>query len=303
MAEAAGVKLITVEQAFGLRPFMVTQEGNPHHVQVRTVEELWHKENMGNLGFRRAAELSPSAREVAFVDADIFPAKPPHEWFTETWHMLQHYEVVQMGESLVNLGIHHDALGPPMPSFMHNYLKFGSPTPLQHTDKAGGKYPYGGGKGWGWPGGCWAYNVEALNKLGGLIDFCILGSGDWYMACGLIGEMKMAIDVRIAPSQPYLAALLHWQEIAERWIKRDAGCVPGMLYHYFHGTTRNKGYGSRGDILTRNKFNPHADLKCDVQGLLQLETWEPRQIKLRDQIRAYFAARREDDTDGGYQSS
>jgi len=300
MIEAAGVICVTVEQAFGDRPFMVTRPDNPHHVQVRTVEELWHKENMGNLGFRRAAEIVKGLREVAFCDTDIFPAKPPHEWMTETWHMLQHYHAVQMGSSLINLGIEHDAIGkPPMPSFAANYLRYGSPTPHLHLDCNGGTYPYPGGKGWGWPGGCWAFNVDALNKLGGLVDFCILGSGDWYMACGLIGEMKMALDIRMAPSQPYIAALLHWQELAARYIQKDIGCVQGMLYHYFHGSTKNKGYGSRGDILTRNRFNPHTDIKYDVQGLLQLETWEPRQIKLRDEVRRYFQSRFEDDTEGG----
>jgi len=61
MCRQAEVKLITVEQAFGLRQYMVTKPNDPMHVQVRTVEELWHKENMINIGIKRATEMG--ARE------------------------------------------------------------------------------------------------------------------------------------------------------------------------------------------------------------------------------------------------
>ncbi len=110
MCAAAGVNLVTVEQAFGERPFMVTEAGDPMTVRVRTVEELWHKENMINLGVKRAVEMG--AREVAWVDADIRPCVHPLTWFEETWHELQHYEFVQMFESLIDLDINGAATIP-----------------------------------------------------------------------------------------------------------------------------------------------------------------------------------------------
>jgi hypothetical protein len=42
-----------VELAFGNRPFEVTDPDNPRHVQVRSGHELWHKENLVNLGVAR----------------------------------------------------------------------------------------------------------------------------------------------------------------------------------------------------------------------------------------------------------
>ena len=52
---------------------------------------------------------------------------------------------------------------------------------------------------------------------------------------------------------------------------------------------------TRGKILVENGYSPYTDIKYDAQGVLQLETWEPRQLKLRDQIRAYFRMRNEDE--------
>src|SRR6476659_5308103 len=62
MCKCAGVHIITVESQLGQRPFMVTEAGNPNHVQVRTIEELWHKENMINLGANRAKSIDHRAR-------------------------------------------------------------------------------------------------------------------------------------------------------------------------------------------------------------------------------------------------
>ena len=86
MCQCAGVNLITVEQAFGERPFMVTEPDNPMNVQVRSFEELWLKENMINIGVERARQHG--ATKIAWVDADCAPLQPPRRWFEETWHAL-----------------------------------------------------------------------------------------------------------------------------------------------------------------------------------------------------------------------
>lgn len=349
MCEEAGVNLITVEQTFGHRPFMVTRPDNPMHLQVRTVEELWHKENMINMGVRHACAIAPGrVREIAWVDADCRPAFPAREWFEETWHSLQHYQFVQMWENLIDLDPDHNAIGLPQPGFMSNYIKYGSPNPEEfhrlqssgvmkklpdwqhgkhgHHSKPGhhghkhghhghghhkhhhghhhhhdhGHYPYDdGGKTtrlFGRPGLAWAANVDAWNHVGGLIDFCILGAGDWYMAHALVGAMSPIVSAKLG-SQRYADKLLQWQELAERWIKRDVGFVPGTVVHDFHGAKKNRFYGSRGQILSSCEYNPDTDVKFDHHGLLQLETWTPRQIQLRDRVRAYFRARNEDSID------
>jgi hypothetical protein len=305
MCEAAGVNLITIEQAFGDREFMVTHPRDPMNLQVRTVEELWHKENLINIAAAHAAKLG--AREIAWVDADVRPLCDDRTWFEETWHALQHYEFVQMGESLVDLDLRGNIKGAPQNLFMANYVKLGSPDAARlkqisieqasdYNNSSGLKQ--GSELFIGHPGGAWACSMDAFNKVGGLIDYSILGSGDHYMAYALLGTLE-ASRLGVAVTSVYEKKLLAWQTSAEHWIKRDVGFVPGTISHDFHGPKSKRGYSTRWRILTDNGFDPDSDLKRDAQGLLQLETIEPRQIKMRDQIRAYFASRMEDSTEGG----
>lgn len=305
MCEAAGVNLITIEQAFGDRQYMVTHHSDPMNIQVRTVEELWHKENMINIAAAHAAKLG--AREIAWVDADVRPLSDDRTWFEETWHALQHYEFAQMWETLVDLDLRGNVITTPQKGFMANYVKLGSPdaqtlkkmTIQEASDYSGGKVTQGKELFIGHPGGAWAANMSAFNAVGGLIDYAILGSADHYMAYALLGTLA-ASRLGVAVTSMYEKLLLDWQKTAEHFIKRDVGFVHGTISHDFHGPKAKRGYSSRWRILTDNNFDPHFDIKKDAQGLLQLNTIEPRQIKIRDQIRAYFANRQEDSTEGGY---
>lgn len=286
MCRAAKVDLITVELVLGHRPFMVTTAGNPFHVQLRSIEELWHKENMLNLGTQRAQQLDPQLREVLFSDCDLRPMAHPADWFAEIWQQLQHFETAQAGEYLIDLDSECNPLGGPQPSFMSSYMKG-----VGVTAGCNGYVP--AGKPWlGWPGGAWAWNISALNQVGGLYDKSILGSGDFHMAQGLIGQLEPMAGEKW--SSAYSKSLYVWQERALRWLKKDVGVVPGGLLHDNHGPKAQRYYVSRKQILVESEYDPVNDVKYDHQGLLQLETDSPRQIKLRDQIRAYFRSRLED---------
>jgi hypothetical protein len=129
---------------------------------------------------------------------------------------------------------------------------------------------------------------------GPFIDFAILGAGDRHMCLGLVGCMEQTFEHL---NKEYRHALMQWQTRAERWIKRDVGYVKGSIYHAWHGRKKDRGYTDRWKILRDNGFDPMLDLTRDSQGLYKLETWEPRQIKLRDQIRSYFRSRHEDSID------
>jgi hypothetical protein len=298
MCKHAGVNLITVEQAFGDRQFMVTETGNPLHLQLRSFDECWHKENLINLGVKHAETIAPGrVREIAWVDADCRPARSYRDWFEETWHQLQHYQFVQMWENLIDLDYSFNPIGCAQPSFMANYIKYGSPTPekFRELEKENEK-EYGTSTIFGRPGLAWAANVSTgWNPVGGLPDFCILGAGDWYAARALIGALKTTEADYI--NGPYYQKLLQWQERAVRWIKKDVGYVQGLVFHDFHGHKKFRFYGSRGKILANNKYNPDIDIKYDSHGQLQLETWDERQMKLRDDIRAYYRSRNEDSID------
>lgn len=324
--EAAGIRLVTVEQAFGDRQFMVTQPGNPQHVQVRGIDELWIKENMLNLAVRRVLELDPAASKIACIDADCFAMIPFREWIEETCHALDHYEIVQMWRDLLNFGPQNELIGDAQPGFIYFYEQHDFSIPknwwdkrpssstqvtTQGTDYVSGSSAHMPGSRFrqdqfGRPGLAWAFNVPAGNRIGWFLDKCILGSGDWHMAHGFVGacteQSTLVGVVRGHGSQEfalpnYSHYIFDFQEKCEHWIKRDVGYVPVTVGHWWHGKYRDRKYGSRGLILVENQYNPYTDVKYDAHGVLQLETVTPRQRRLRDQIRAYFRERNEDSID------
>jgi hypothetical protein len=285
MMKATGVNVITVEVAFGDRPFEVTERDNPNHVQLRTIDELWIKENAINIGINYACQVWPDAKYFAWIDADVFPMRTPRDWLLETLQQLQHYHVVQMFEHAVDLDPQYNIMSKPHQGFLAAYIKSGFKLPSGH-----GNWKYYGA---GHPGFCFAATRQGLDYLGGLIDFAILGAGDRHMAMGLIGQIEASIPGGLHPQ--YKDELMQWQSRASKHIRRDIGYVSGGIYHYFHGKKVNRQYADRWKILVDCQFNPNTDIKRDTQGLWQIEDNDDRQIMLRDKVRRYFTARNEDD--------
>lgn len=271
------VELFTIEQAFGDRPFEITQADNPNHVQVRSLHELWHKENMLNLLVQR---LPQDWEYMAWIDADVSFARP--DWVQETLHQLQHYQVVQMFSVATDLGPKYEPLKTHN-GFCYSYHNQGI-TPA--WDK--------GYNSWH-PGFAWAINRGAFDAVGGLIDWAILGSGDRHMSLALIGKVETSFFKDMWNACPVYATMLkEWQARAEKYIQRDIGYVDGLLLHYWHGKKKDRGYSDRWKIITENKYNPLKDIKRDWQGLFQLGDTN---LGLREGIRGYFRSRNEDSID------
>lgn len=276
--EVAGANVIRVEQAFGDRPFLHTEPNNPFHVQVRSFDELWHKENMINLGINY---LPQDWEYVAWVDTDVEFVRP--DWIEETIHQLQHYYFVQMFEQAVDLGPRQQTLK------VHNGFVYNYNRGVQETSSNPYYHQYGYV---GHPGFAWAARREAIDMVGGLMDFPILGSADHHMAMALIDRVE-----HCRPSKAnvvYKAMLKMWEDRAKKLVTRDIGYVPGTLLHHWHGKKKDRKYVERWQILIDNDYNPFTDLKRDWQGLWQLSGNKP---KLRDDIRQYFRSRNEDSID------
>jgi hypothetical protein len=270
-----GAVLYTVEAAYGDRDFAITEAANPRHIRLRTNHEVWHKENLINIGVSR---LPDDWKYVAWIDADVQFARP--DIVAETIHQLQHFSVVQMFAHATDLGPRHQPLRS-FQGFVAQWMRQNSEVPAQYSV---------------WhPGYAWACRRDAWDHLGGLIDFAIVGSADRYMACGLIGKIAQSLSSEFVRDCPvYTEWCLEWQNRAEIYIKRNIGFVDGLLLHYFHGTKKNRGYFNRSAILWKNRFDPAKDIKRDWQGVWQLTD---RKIELRDQLRAYFRSRDEDSTE------
>lgn len=147
------------------------------------------------------------------------------------------------------------------------------------------------------PGFCWATRRSALDKVGGLIDWAILGSSDLLMAMALYGE----VDKMLKPnySDNYLKLTYIWQERALKHIRKNVGYLPGTVVHYYHGAKKDRRYDDRWRLLVDTKFDPITDLKRDSQGLYQLQDDSTdRFIQLRDGLRRYARLRNEDSNVG-----
>jgi hypothetical protein len=274
-----GARVWVVEVALAERPFIVTRSDNPHHVQLRTNDILWHKENMMNVCVRHIATKYPNYRYVGFVDGDIFFQNK--NVALETIRQLQTHPVVQMFASVVNMGpdgqvidFHH--------SFCHTYAKNGYKT--HDCNGYTGKN--------GHPGFCWAFTRKAFNDLGGLIDWAILGSADFHMCKAFVGEALTSLDKRT--SHAYRRRVKHWQERAQRVVKGNIGYVDGTILHGFHGRFANRKYVERWQILFDCNFDPDNDIKYDEHGLLMYDHPDPR---LPLMIKHYFEQRNEDSID------
>lgn len=254
--EQSGAKLITVEVAFADRPFEVTKPYNPYHLQLRSAAELWHKEKAINLGVEHLKKLHPEAKKVAWIDADVHFSNP--NWVYDTLMALDHYCVIQMFSQATNLGPKHEILDKFESAF--SYWRTRKPA----TNK--GDIPLkelGGGH----PGLAWAATIKTLDNLGGLIDRCVHGSGDSHMANALRGDVHTYyLDQGNAP-QEFNRMLDEWQELCNKFVKRNVGVIQGVCNHYWHGSYGNRGYNTRWDLICHHNYDPYTDIVTEENGL------------------------------------
>jgi hypothetical protein len=298
VAEAGGV-LITVEAAFGGRDFVVTEPGNPQHVQVRVSSELWLKENLINRGVARLSEIHPDWPKVAWIDADVNFERD--DIMDETRHALEHYDVVQMWS-------HAQDMGPdyiPLPDVAHSYgWCFLNGIPRPENVLAGNPYYYQvqGVRGIYWhPGYAWACTREWWDGVGGLIDWTIIGNGDYYMAEGMSNRLNPLEKTYLfkTPSVAYDQMLVQWQTRCMRVLGKGnrggLGVVPGLVTHKWHGKKMDRQYDTRWKLLIDTGFDPTKHLKRDRQLIWTLDESAP--VLLRDGLRRVARLRNEDSID------
>jgi len=281
------VNHVVVECVQGCRPFEVTHAHNPFHIQLSTQSVLWMKENLVNIALSR---LPPNWKYAAWIDGDVDFVNP--SWVDDMIHELQHAPVVQLFEHAIDLGPDHE--------FLHKWESFGSSyvkgKPFKGSKKEWENEDYyytQGTTGEYWHSGyAWAATREALNGLGGLIDFGIAGAGDHHMACALIGKANLSVPKNVHPN--YIKLLKEWEMRALRTTHKHMGFVKGTIVHYWHGKKRDRNYRGRWEILSRNDFDPTRDIHKDTKGLWVLH---PSNNQLRDDLRHYFQSRNEDSID------
>lgn len=278
--QSCGLELITVEVAYGDRPHEVTRADNPHHLQLRTVQDLWHKERALNLGVQLLTRLHPEWDYFAYLDADVKIVR--NDWAEETVHLLQHYAILQPFGQIQTLDPQHHTL------YGGRSIARGFHEDLAMQDCDGGKYPGG----LGWPGLGWAYRRKEFEEIGGLLDVCVTGSGDTHMAACYMGRPEYGMPKESSPG--FRKAVMRYAELCDKHVKRNLSYVPGLLVHFWHGKAKVRGYDKRRESIVKHAFDPHEDLKLDAQGLY---AWRGNKKMLEYEIRRSMELRNEDGTD------
>ncbi|MBV9784328.1 MAG: hypothetical protein JO264_10955 [Acidisphaera sp.] len=275
----SGVRLTTVECAYGDRPHELGDTPHVNHVPVRARTIVWNKENLLNLGIAR---LPQDWRYVAWIDADILFRNA--RWAADAVDALQIYDVIQPWSDCYDLGPAGEHIGHHV-SFCRQFFH-GKPVVSE-----GPNFWRSGGGGYDYPhsGYAWAARRQAIEGLGGLFEVGGMGSGDHHMALALVGRAEASMPRGV--SAAYARCVEQWQRRALRHVNYNIGFTRGTIEHFFHGRKGDRQYIPRWDMFLHHRFDPDLDLERNVWGVYEMAGNKP---SLRRELDNYFRSRNED---------
>ena len=325
----SGAVVVLVEVAFNRREFEFSDCGlagtpancgvlgtDPQfrhmHIQLRSKDELWLKENMINVG---ASRLPHGWQQLCWLDSDVVFVRP--NWVGECIHKLQHYSFLQMFSHARDLGPDYEVMPEDYPhadgpSFVQAWLDghfepthHPKPKPQpphrhhhhhhhhHHPEPYEKKTAYAARV---FPGLAWAATRKAFDDVGGLIDFAVWGGGDYHMAHALIEKTEgmMRNDLH----HDYKKKVEQWYYRCHTHVRRNVGVMSGSIFHNWHGRKTERGYNAKHSLLAKIGFDPDRHLKRDFQGLYQLhDDRSTAFVQLRDMMRKIAHERDEDSND------
>ena len=265
------VRIIISEGALMNDTFLLppTMAGAYMHFRFRATDHVWMKENLINLAVKK---LPVDWKYMAWIDADLTFLN--EDWARDTMHRLNsQYDVVQIFQTCINMGPCGEALKIDK-SF--GYMHCESGKPYHKTAKYGFWHP----------GFAHACTRAAYDRMGGLLDFGILGSGDRHMCLALIGLVEYSHPGNIHTNYSKML-----QEYQARVKSLRFGWVPGTILHHWHGRLEDRKYQDRWLILTKQQFDPETDIVRNAEGVIVLTEKGKR---LEWHLANYFVERRED---------
>jgi hypothetical protein len=268
--EEPNIIVYIVELCYGDQKFLITEQKNKRHLQLRTQTPIWHKENMINLGVKKLLPVGWKA--FAWVDADLeFDSVT---WATDTLKILNGCkDIVQLFSHCADMNNEGQSMN------VFNSAGYQNTKCLPFSSKIPNLWH---------PGFAWAITRKAYEKIGGLYEDAILGSGDNIMMLSLIGKGINSINPE--STEEYIDSILEFQEKIKLL---RFGYVPGLIRHYFHGSKKNRKYQDRWQILIKYNYNPVTFIKKDKTGIIIPTDKFPELLK--SDIYNYFLERNEDE--------
>ena len=268
--EEENVNLFIVELVYGDQKFIISNKNNKHHLQIKTEVPLWHKENMINLGVKYL--LPKDYKAFAWIDADVeFDSST---WALDTLKILNGYkDIVQIFSHCIDMDQEKNNLN------IFNSFGYCFEKQKKYTTK---------GTDYWHPGYAWAITRKAYEKINGIYDKGILGSGDSIIAMALINKCNLINNVDY--SKDYNNSMLEYQKLAS---KLRLGYIPGIIRHYYHGSKINRKYTERWKILMKYNYSPSTHITYDSSGIIIPTKSFSKDFK--DEILNYFKERKEDE--------
>ena len=273
----SNVILYTAELIYPGQEYKITDKSNPHHLQLLGEDEIWSKENMINLLEKK---LPRDWKYLAWIDADVIFSRV--DWVDETIKQLKHNDIVQMFSECRDLDQNYctipNAVQKGVVHQFYNNPKF---------SLSDGIY----GKRTGHTGYAWACTREAWHQMEGLIDFSIIGSADYQMACAWLGD-PMASTYGGAYSKDYCLAISDW---GERVVNFKIGYVDGLCLHNYHGKKQDRGYNWRWKILVEGNYSPKEHIHKNEHGIITFNKDHQNYEYFKNSLIRYFRSRNEDE--------
>jgi hypothetical protein len=252
--------------------FIVTDANNPKHLQIKLDNiPLWHKENAINVGIKKLLPLD--WKYVAWIDSDLEFDDP--QWSSNAIKILnEYYDIIQLFSIAIDMDYDKNTIGMHQ-SFGHQYE-----TGKKNLGIKGFDYWH--------PGYAWACTKKFYEKMGGLFDIGILGSGDYHMAMSFLGLGHKSCH--IDASDGYKKMIMDFES---RIRGAKLGYIPGSIKHYYHGSKENRKYTERWEYLVSNGYDPTIHIKKNENGIYVPTNLFPK--RLIHEIMIYFYDRKEDD--------
>lgn len=253
------IPIIVVELAMNDEPFVieVMNENNKEEiiVQVRSDSIMWHKERLLNIAL---SYLPKTCEKVCWMDCDIiFHCS---EWVKKTEYALDRYDVVHPYEFI---------------RYQNNKGQIEKEVRYLKNNM------------WGL---CCAIRMEKLNEINGFYDGCIIGGGDNVFGVALgYGELNP-----LHYSEKHMEHINEYLNNRKNKTKARLGYIDGVITHLWHGTSKNRQYIERYEILKNLKFDPKEVI---VGGENLKEPYRYRTDYLEKYntiLQKYFDSRKED---------
>lgn len=283
--ESLSLPLLTME--FGWRgKFDLSPDDADLLIQLDGPDVLWQRERLLNIALAR---LPAEVSKIVWLDCDVLFEN--QDWIAHLDQALDEFPLVQAYSEVVRLPEQSRPAWQPEFAQLEGRQSLCSLMSPQHDllsvcrnlpRMANRVFP--GPTGFGW-----AFRKDLMLRHG-FYDVDVLGGGDILFISALAGCFDIAIGyhaMTAAAERHYL----RWAEPFHHEVRQQVGCLPGRLYHLWHGNVDNRGYQTRYQHFERFDFEPEADLALAENGVWQ---WGSDKPELHEFVQAYFSSRCED---------